>query len=63
MNLGYTVGSLVQTGLLVLSYRSKKSSILVLPVLVALTVRQGLRLFDIEETKPELLCDGLEEDS
>ena len=56
INLGYMGFSIIQTALLAISHRSKKFSILALPVIILVTVRQSIRLLDLEKTKPPLIC-------
>ena len=63
VNIWYTIGSLVQTGILLISYRSKKLSILALPVLIMLTIRSSFRLLDLEQTKPPMLCHDIQEEN
>jgi hypothetical protein len=57
VNLGYTVYNLVVVILLSLSYRTKESSILILPALIMANMRQIMRFADLEDTKPEITGD------
>ena len=51
VNCVYTAFTILQTTMLVFSYKSPKMLYLIQPVAVMLTLRATVRLFDIEKTK------------
>jgi hypothetical protein len=56
VNMGYFVWTVLILIIQLCSYKSKRASILVMPALMMIHIRQSIRLLDFEQTKPCFYC-------